>query len=118
MAKKKKKKKSAILKLGKTDFYVMLAVIIVIVICVAYIGTLLAIKFVFYPDVSFKESSSIEIKEIVANTTACCFTNRGCWSNSWYSQDYCVAKRLYDWVDENVNYTHQMGLLSPQGRCN
>ena len=58
---------------------------------------------------SLLESSSLEIKGIVANVTDCCYNGNGCGNGAG---EYCVAKSLYEWERDNINYTVQKGGLS------
>ena len=77
---------------------------VLIVVAVAALGV-----YVFSNQANLKESSSLQIKEIVANETSCCFNGNGCGNGAG---DYCVAKSLYDWVINNINYTIQRGYSS------
>jgi hypothetical protein len=117
--KKTKKNEKNILKINPVQFYVFITLIFVVGIAAAYMSATLAYN--SYMNPAGKESASTQIKEIVANTTSCCFTQLGCIDTVGYDNmtiltqgDYCVAKNLYKWAAENINYTHQSGYLSPE----
>lgn len=101
-----KKKSKRNLVINKISFYKMLFLMILVGFFITW-TTLFGAQYLIKTNF-FQESSSTAIKEIVANETSCCFHGNGCGNGAG---DYCVAKSLFDWEINNINYTHQDGVL-------
>lgn len=101
---KKKSKKNLII--NKISFYKMLFWMILLGFLINW-TTLLSAEYLINTNF-FQESSSIEIKQIVANETVCCFNGSNCTNGVG---DYCVARSLYEWEINTINRTHQNGAL-------